>query len=83
MAAKLPVISTRLRAIPEIITHQKDGLLIDVGDVAALSNEISELLHHPDVRFRIATAGQHLVTKHFTKELFLRHINDLYKMMLR
>lgn len=82
MAAGLPVVATRVGAIPEIITHQKDGILIDVGDSATLGNELSELIHHSEIRNRIAKSGQQLVTKHYTNELFLRHLHHLYKIML-
>ena len=47
MALRLPVIATRVGAIPEIIEAGIDGLLVDPGDVDALGAAIDSLLQDP------------------------------------
>ncbi|HOY80354.1 MAG TPA: glycosyltransferase family 4 protein, partial [Hyphomonadaceae bacterium] len=47
MAAKCLVIGYRLGAIPELIEHRKTGLLVDVGDVSAVANLISDFSKEP------------------------------------
>lgn len=51
----LPVVATRWRAIPEIITHGENGLLVPPGDADALARAIRRLHDHPDLRQRLAT----------------------------
>lgn len=47
MAHGLPVISTNVSTLPEVITHGKNGLLYDIGNVDQLTNAILELGNDP------------------------------------
>ena len=53
MAAGLPVISTTVGGIPEMIENGVDGLLFAPGDVNALADKISFLLDHQNIRTEI------------------------------
>lgn len=53
MAAGLPVISTTVGGIPELIEDGIDGLLFSPGDVDALAEKISYLLDNEDVRIEM------------------------------
>ncbi|MDP3697940.1 MAG: glycosyltransferase family 4 protein, partial [Candidatus Taylorbacteria bacterium] len=44
MAAKLPVIATRVGAVPEIIDNGKNGFIVEPANPAALAGKIKELL---------------------------------------
>lgn len=50
MAAGLPIISTPVGGIPEVITEEKNGYLINPGDHENLSNKINELIENPQLR---------------------------------
>jgi len=65
MAVGLPVISTNLVGIPEIVEHGKTGLLAAPGDPVGLANAIKSMLDQPKRREAFALAG---VSK--VKELF-------------
>lgn len=43
-----PVVATRVGGIPEIIPSQEFGVLVEVGDVAALATALDDLLRRPD-----------------------------------
>lgn len=62
MAMQLPVISTTVSAIPELIQHEKNGLLVPPGDAAALSEAIARSLDQPELRSRLSkNARQHIL----------------------
>ncbi len=65
MAAGLPVVSTHLVGVPEIIEHGVDGLLVEPGDPAALAASLAHLLQDGDLRDRLAHAGRRKVGLHF------------------
>ncbi len=48
MASGLPVISTKVSGIPDMITDGYNGFLIDPGDVDALTEKIEYFLSNPD-----------------------------------
>jgi glycosyltransferase involved in cell wall biosynthesis len=49
MAAGLPIISTRINAIPEIVQHQETGFLVQPGDRATIAQSIHTLINHPQL----------------------------------
>ncbi|MEM6934696.1 MAG: glycosyltransferase, partial [Pseudomonadota bacterium] len=54
---KLPILSTKVSAIPEFITHGVHGILTEPGDPAALADAIAILAADQDLRNRIADAA--------------------------
>jgi glycosyltransferase involved in cell wall biosynthesis len=57
MACGLPVISTRVGAIPEAVIDGRTGSLIPARDSAALAAAITDLLEDTDKRRRFSTAA--------------------------
>ena len=57
MQAARPVILTNRGGASEIVTHDRDGLLIDPLDTSALARALSSLLADEVFRTRLATAG--------------------------
>jgi glycosyltransferase involved in cell wall biosynthesis len=49
-SAGLPVIAFRSGGVPELIDHQRNGLLIDQGDEAALIRSMREVMLARDLR---------------------------------
>jgi colanic acid/amylovoran biosynthesis glycosyltransferase len=62
MAKEIPVISTRITGIPELIEHEEDGLLAVPGDHSDLAVQIRKLLADPLLRTRFGHAGRQKVT---------------------
>jgi glycosyltransferase involved in cell wall biosynthesis len=78
MAMELPVVSTRTGAIPEIVIHQKTGLLIDPGDVTALSKALQTLIQDPDLRRKYGKAGRQQVIEHYNSAKNVSKIVSLF-----
>ena len=47
MASGLPVVATRVGAVPEVIDDGVNGILIDPGDSGALTRAIKQILNEP------------------------------------
>lgn len=68
MACGTPVISTDLSGIPEIITHNKNGILIPPMNSSALSHEIKALLNDPEKRKSIAQEARRFIERNMILE---------------
>jgi len=68
LAMEIPTISTRLRAIPELIHDHETGLLIDQDSVDQLAEAIDRLITDPELAERLARAGRDLVLREFSAE---------------
>ncbi len=62
MASRVPVVAARTGGIPGIIKDGETGLLVDSGDVGALSTRIESLIEDPGRRRQLASAAFEFVT---------------------
>lgn len=60
MSVGLPIIATRVGAIPEMIEEEKGGILVDVGDVKGIIRALGRLINDSELR---ASMGQYNRTK--------------------
>jgi glycosyltransferase involved in cell wall biosynthesis len=58
MACRLPVVSTKLAGIPEMVADGETGLLVEPGDDRALADAIAQLAADPALRKRLGEAGR-------------------------
>jgi len=72
MAKEIPVISTRITGIPELILHGQEGLLATPGDAEDLASQMLTLLNHPELRRQFGKAGRNKVKANYNQ-----HENNL------
>jgi len=65
MAAALPVVSTRLVGIPEMVEDGESGLLVEPGDEVGLADALARLAADPELRARYGAAGKRLAGERF------------------
>ena len=68
MALQVPVVSTHLPAIRELISDGANGLLVPPNDEASLADAIALLLDQPDVRTRLGEQGRRTILQTFQLE---------------
>jgi glycosyltransferase involved in cell wall biosynthesis len=56
-ASGLPVVATRINAIPEIVADGSTGILVAPGDRAGLAAAMRALIDGPDLRLRMGAAA--------------------------
>lgn len=66
MACHLPVISTTVTGIPEMVENEETGLLVEPSDEAALAAAISRLGADPEMRQRLGEAGRRRAERLFS-----------------
>jgi glycosyltransferase involved in cell wall biosynthesis len=58
MACGLPVVGWRTGNLPNLAENEREGLLLEPGDVKALSHALRRLALEPDVRARLGAAAK-------------------------
>jgi glycosyltransferase involved in cell wall biosynthesis len=79
MATGLPVVTTPVGAIPELVTHHESGWLVKPEDSAALAAGIAALLEAPELAKKLGEAGRKVVEKKHTKDAMLDSMEDVFK----
>ena len=77
-----PVVATRVGGIPEIIEHEKTGLLVPPGDHAALAGAILDILENPEKAAALAYAGREAAHERFTAERMVEGTIAVYENLL-
>lgn len=65
MVMGIPVVSTRVSGIPELVRNDETGLLVEPDDPEALAKAIARLITDPILAERLARAGRELVLQEF------------------
>jgi len=78
MAAGLPVVSTNISGIPELIEHGVSGLLTPQKDARALAEAIAELLDKPALRQKLGRAAREKVCRLFDAESNILALHRLF-----
>lgn len=65
MAHSKPVVATRVGGIPELITNDVTGYLVERANTAAMSERLQLLLADPALRARMGEAGRAVVAEKF------------------
>ena len=64
MAAGTPVVVTRVGALPEIVAHQRTGLVVEPGNPDALAAALDRIVGDPDVQRSYGRAGAERALKY-------------------
>ena len=78
----IPVVATKVGGIPELIEHEKNGLLVDPDNSVQLVNSVNELLENKDKATNIAHAGYDFVVENLTWEVLLPRYVKFYEDLL-
>ncbi len=78
MAMRVPVVSTEISGIPELIEHEVNGLLVAEKNPSAMAAALERLLLDPELGRRIAQAGRERVCRDFDSEHTTRVLKQLF-----
>ncbi|HJZ48103.1 MAG TPA: glycosyltransferase [Roseiflexaceae bacterium] len=79
MACGLPVVSTTVAGIPELVQHGQNGLLVAPRDTAALADALLALLDDQGRRIQLGAAARASVVEHFDLRSAARRIAALFE----
>ncbi len=82
LAMKVPVISTKVGGNPELVEHERTGLLVDSDDAEALADAIVRLLDDAELAASLAQAGHELVSKRFSIDAMVSQTEAFYERLL-
>jgi glycosyltransferase involved in cell wall biosynthesis len=82
MAASVPVISTDVGGVPELLQDSVHGLLVPYGDPAAMARAISWMIEHPVERRRMGETARQLIADRFSTAQMVLETQAVYEELL-
>ncbi len=83
LACRVPVVSSRLSGIPELVVHEETGLLAEPRDGRGLAEQLARLAASPELRQRLGEAGRRLVGLQFDLEKNARRLAQRFSAQSR
>jgi glycosyltransferase involved in cell wall biosynthesis len=78
MAAKIPIIASKVGGVPEMVINEKNGLLLEPGDYVGLAQACIRLAKDRALRDAMAREGNTIVHDKFNITNMIRAITETY-----
>lgn len=78
MASTVPVVASRLSGIPELVDHERSGLLVPPGDAHAIADALQRLSEDSSLRQKMGTAGRDKVIREFNMHTTTAKLAELF-----
>jgi glycosyltransferase involved in cell wall biosynthesis len=79
MAAGLPVISTPLGGIPEMVENEINGELVPERDPAAICAALERMISDPERARRLGDRGRQIAQEKFSIERSGRELREMFE----
>ena len=82
MSYGLPIISTKVGGIPEMIEENKSGFIIEPGDLNALEEKMMYFIENKDKINQMGNISKTIVDNKFSNEIVQKQLTELYNELL-
>ncbi len=82
IASGVPVVSTRVGGIPEVLTDGVNGFLCEVGDVDAMAGRAYDIITNDALRGRLVKAGRETAETRFSTEIIVPKYEEFYEELI-
>src|SRR5262249_4964388 len=82
MAMEVPVVSTRVAGVPQLITDEQTGLLCPIGDPTTLAKAMHRLATDEATRLRLTSAARQHIGHQYSFALRMDREKAIYDALL-
>lgn len=82
MAARVPIVSTDVGGVREVVQHEETALLCPAGDAAGLASALQRVLGDPSLRARLCEAAAIRAETHFAEQRNHEAYAEKYSQMI-
>ena len=83
LAARRPVVATRVGGVPDVVRDGEDGFLVGVGAPGELADRLARLAADPSLREAMGARGRERVLRRYARERLIDDIDRLYRSLLQ
>jgi glycosyltransferase involved in cell wall biosynthesis len=82
LAARTPVVATRVGGVPDVVRDGEDGFLVETGDTQALADRLARLASDPKLRERMGANARARVLPRYEVARLVDDVDRLYRTLL-
>ena len=77
-SAYIPVVSTNVGGVEDIVIHGETGFITGVGDIKLFAEYVVKLIEDKELRERMGRSGYENVVKRYSKQRLINDMKNLY-----
>jgi len=81
-AMEIPVVVSNAGGLVEVVDPEKTGFIFNLGSNEEMLQYLTRLCEDPELRKKMGKEGRKFVTEHFSQEIMIKKITDLYEEIL-
>lgn len=78
MSWGIPIVTTPVGGIPEVVTEGQEGLLVNPGDIPGLAHALARLLAAPSLRWKLGERGRNKIESRFSIKVLQPQLEQLW-----
>ncbi len=82
MNAKLPIIATKIGAIPEMLEDNRDGLLVDPNNPIQISEKLKSLIENAELRTKLGNNAFIKFTGYYSMPIFENNMKNIFESVI-
>tara|TARA_B100001971_G_scaffold129103_1_gene119115 strand:+ start:172215 stop:173303 length:1089 start_codon:yes stop_codon:yes gene_type:complete len=82
MLCEIPIVSTNAGGIPEIVIHERTGLLAGIKQPKALANSILRLIEDSELKLELVSNAKKQVIEEYSKSITAHKTYELYQRVI-
>lgn len=83
MACGVPGIGTNIGGMPELISHEENGFICELGNVEEITDRALSILKDDELQRKLSENAIHTVYERFRAELIVREYEELYFQLIK
>jgi glycosyltransferase involved in cell wall biosynthesis len=82
MACEVPVVSTSVGGLPEVVVHDETGYIAEIGDISRMARYAIDLLTNETKHRRFAEASRARAVEKFDQSIIVPQYEEYYERVL-
>lgn len=83
MACGVPGIGTNVGGLPEVISHEENGFICELGNIGEITEKALRILKDDELHHRFSESAIHSVYEKFRAELIVSEYEELYFQLIK
>lgn len=83
MARRVPIITTAVGGLSEIVKDNSNGLVVPMRQPVALAEAVERIRQDSALRMRLVEAGGETVRMNFSRDKHMKHLEEIYERITR
>lgn len=83
MAMKVPIVTSMIHPIPEVVINNETGILVPLGDTDQFVKAIGSLIYDKNRRYELGEKGRKRVEQYFDEKLMFERTLRIYADLIR